>query len=1054
MSPPGGSDETASLLRHSLMAIRELRAKLEAYEQAKHEPMAIVGMGCRYPGGADSPGAFWSLLENGVDAITEVPHARWEPSECAMRYGAFLESPDLFDAAFFGISPREAARMDPQQRLLLEVAWHAIEDAGLTAEKLAGSATGVFVGANSTDYWQLQLSESAGIDTYTVIGASNCIIANRLSYCLDLRGPSMTVDTACSSSLVAVALAAQSLRARECDTAIVAGMNMVLSPQVSTAHSKGLPLAADGRCKTFDARADGYVRGEGVGCVILKRLSDATRAGDRIWAVVKGWAVNQDGLSNGLTAPNGDAQRAVIQRALAGARISPDRIGLIEAHGTGTELGDPIEVEALKEEYGTSGARPCALGSLKTNIGHLEAGAGIAGLIKAALAIHHGAIPRNLHFEQLNEHIGLDGTRFFVPTARTPWDVAIEDRYAAVSSFGAGGTNAHVILGGPSVQSEPRTESAAEEPRLLVLSARTERALIGLAERYADVLDGPEENTVSLRALCASAGLRRTHHPRRASVVASTRAEAAFKLRALAAAGVARAEGKSVVFVFPGQGSQWPGMARGLFAFSKAFRAKLEECDRAIRVETGWSVTERLFEGDGSACLEGVHVIQPILFALQVSLAAAWRSFGVEPDAVVGHSMGEVAAAHVAGILQLEHAAAIICRRSALLRKVAGRGAMALVALSAAEARTLLVPYGHRIEVAASNSPHSTVLSGEPEALEYLLGELRGRNVFCRAVKVDVASHSRYMDPLREDLLRALSDIAPREAEVPLLSTVLGAEAKGPECGPSYWVKNLRDPVLFTEAVQALADDEDRIFIELSPHPILLTAIEQTFSSPERALPLASMSRDENEVGVFLASLGAVHARGVAVDFEALFGQAEHVALPLYPFDRERFWYRQAPRVAQPIAVDAPTASAAKETPAEPVRRSFRQELSALGRAEAAARIEQLTCDCVAGVLGMHADRLDRRDGFFQIGMDSRMAAQVAARLSAELGEKVPVTTIIENPRVAALARHLELRILGPAAPSRRTEPSEPVEPSEEELLALLAGELSPHLETSEISST
>ncbi|WP_394851193.1 type I polyketide synthase [Pendulispora rubella] len=1045
MSPPGGSDETASLLRHSLMAIRELRAKLEAYEQAKHEPMAIVGMGCRYPGGADSPGAFWSLLENGVDAITEVPRTRWKPSECSMRYGAFLESPDLFDAAFFGISPREAARMDPQQRLLLEVAWHAIEDAGLTAEKLAGSATGVFVGANSTDYWQLQLSESSGIDTYTVIGASNCIIANRLSYCLDLRGPSMTVDTACSSSLVAVALAAQSLRARECDTAIVAGMNMVLSPQVSTAHSKGLPLAADGRCKTFDARADGYVRGEGCGCVILKRISDATRDGDRIWAVVRGWAVNQDGLSNGLTAPNGDAQRAVIQRALAGARVSPDRIGLIEAHGTGTELGDPIEVEALREEYGLSGARPCALGSLKTNIGHLEAGAGIAGLIKAALAIHHGAIPRNLHFERLNEHIGLEGTRFFVPTVRTPWDTAMADRYAAVSSFGAGGTNAHVILGGPSVQSEPRAESAAEEPRLLVLSARSERALVGLAARYAGMLD--EESPVSLppevrprptfNVVCASAALRRTHHPRRACVVASTRAEAAFKLRALAPMATARAEGKSVVFVFPGQGSQWPGMARGLFAFSKAFRTKLEECDRAIRSETGWSVTERLFEGDGSACLEGVHVIQPILFALQVSLAAAWRSFGVEPDAVVGHSMGEVAAAHVAGILQLEDAAAIICRRSALLRTVAGRGAMALVALSAADARTVLAPYGHRIEVAASNSPQSTVLSGEPEALEYLLGELRGRNVFCRAVKVDVASHSRYMDPLREELLRALSGIAPREAQVPLVSTVLGVEAQGPECGPSYWVKNLRDPVLFTEAVQALACDEDRIFIELSPHPILLTAIEQTFSSPERALTLASMGRDENEVGVFLSSLGAVHARGVEVDFEALFGAAGHVALPLYPFDRERFWFRQGPSAGAPVTLvehAAPVAS--------------------LGRAEAAARIEQLIAECVAGVLGMDTDRLDRRDGFFQIGMDSRMAAQVAARLSVELGEKVPVTTIIENPRVAALARHLELRILGPKGPDQKTEPAEPPEASEEELLALLAGELSPQLEISEISST
>ncbi len=876
------------------------------------EPIAIIGMGCRFPGGAESPEAFWRILEEGVDVIKEVPPDRWDVDAAAdptgddaermsRRWGGFLDRVDGFDPHFFGISPREAASMDPQQRLLLEVAWEALEAAGQRQEQLAGSRTGVFVGVYNEDYAWLHADTKQ--DVYSVLGSARSVTAGRLSYLLDLQGPSMAVDTACSSSLVAVHLACQSLRERESHLAIAAGVNLILSPRSSLLTSKLLALSPDGRCRTFDARANGFVRGEGCGVVVLKRLSDALADGDSVLAVVRGSAVNQDGRSTGLTAPNVLSQQALIRQALESAGVTPEEVGYVEAHGTGTPLGDPIEMEALSETYGRSHTpdRPCVIGAVKTNIGHLEAAAGIAGLIKVVLAMRHGVIPPLLHFQHLNPRIAL-GEGLRLATQRATWT---GPRLAAISAFGISGTNAHLLVGeGPlsSAQPEARPEHDGEgtsAPWLLPLSARDPGALAALAARTAEILD--RENA-PLNDLCFTASLRRTHHPHRLAVVGRTRGEIASTLRGFAAgelrpgahSGVAPAV-REVVFVFPGQGSQWIGMGRQLLAEEPAFREAIERCDEAMRPHTGWSLLGVLQRSEPP--LEGIDIIQPALFGMQVALAALWRSYGVQPSAVVGHSMGEVAAAHVAGALSLADAALVICRRSRLLRRVSGRGAMLAVELSMAEAAALINGRDDRVSVAVSNGARATVLSGDPTALQEIATSLERDEVFCRWVKVDVASHSPQVDELRPELLRQLAEIRPRPASVPICSTVTGTFARGEDLDSAYWADNLRDPVLFSTAVDQLARKGSDLFVEVSPHPILLPAIEQELRSKggdPRVVP--SLRRDEDERALLRSGLGALHAAGCAVDLGRLYpASGRVVSLPSYPWQRERCWMEAGP---------------------------------------------------------------------------------------------------------------------------------------------------------------
>lgn len=910
------SEREAEQLRHALDAITKMRVRLEAAERTKAEPIAIVGIGCRFPGGVHDPAALWTLLMSGVDAITEVPADRWDAGDlydpdplaagkASSRWGGFLDDVDGFDAAFFGISPREAARMDPQQRLLLEVAWDALEDAGLSTAALAGRAAGVFVGvhSHSSDYWNLQARDRAGLDAYAGTGTSHSVLAGRLSYLLDLRGPSMAIDTACSSSLVAVHLACQALRAGECGVAFAAGVNVILSPEFTLAASRMQMLAADGRCKAFDARADGFVRGEGCGVVVLKRLADALAAGDPVRAVIRGSGVNQDGRTNGLTAPNGHAQATLIRGVLAGAGVAGAEIGYVEAHGTGTPLGDPIEIEALAAALGPRAAgSPCHVGSVKANVGHLEGAAGIAGLIKATLVVQHGAIPPQVHFERLNPHISLEGTPLAIAREGGAWPAGAGPRRAGVSSFGWSGTNAHVVL--EEAPSRPAAAPADESaPGLLAISARSTAALDAALRGYRAFIPAA---SASLGDIAYTAAVRRTHHAHRAAVVAGSKAEAAERVQALidgearrgTAIGAREESGPArVVFVFPGQGSQWLGMGRGLLASSAVFRAALERCGEALREHVSWSLLDELTAEEQASRLGGIDVVQPVLWAIQVALAAQWRAWGVEPAAVVGHSMGEIAAAHVAGALTLTESAAVICRRSRLLRALSGRGAMALVDLSRADAEAALRGHETALAVAVLNSPRSSVISGDPTALQALLGVLRGRGVFCREISVDVASHSPQVDALLAPLRAALRDLAPKAAAVPMYSTVTGALCPGSDLDAGYWARNLREPVLFSSVIRSLAESGHTRFLEVSPHPILIPAIDETLASlgiVGAAIP--SLRRHEDEWSSMLESVGALWAAGGAVAWERLFpGVRRPVGLPRYPWQHERFWLAAEP---------------------------------------------------------------------------------------------------------------------------------------------------------------
>ncbi len=899
-----------------------------------NEPIAIVGLGARFPGAADVE-AFWQALVEGRDCISRAPAGRWDAEQTAAElagkkplpaWGGFLERVDEFDAAFFGISGREAVHLDPQQRLLLEVTWEALADAGLPTASLAGQAVGVYVGISSSEYGQAQMGRLDQINSYSGTGSALSIAANRLSYYFDWRGPSVAVDTACSSSLVAVHMACRSLCAGEAKVAVAAGANLILSPAVTVNFNEAGAMAADGRCKAFDARADGYVRGEGVGVVVLKPLAQAQADGDRIYAVILGSAVNQDGRTNGLMAPNPRSQEDVLRAAYREAGVRPVDVAYVEAHGTGTLLGDPIEAKALaavrQEDDGYSSALPpLRIGSVKTNVGHLEAAAGVAGLIKVAQAIHRGQMPPSLHFETPNPHIPFETLPLRVQTQLEAWPPPGQRPNAGVSSFGFGGTNAHVVLGAesearpraavhpsaeeaaaPLIEAPAQTQRIRSEARLLLLSARTSEALRDVAGRWRSWL----ELDVDFEAACYTAARRQTHLEHRLALVASSAAEAREVLaKFLAGEPDARLElgeaasGRAVkvVFVCPGQGAQWPGMARGLLNAQPAFRQSLEQTNLALRAYVDWDLMEVLLAPE---LTERIDVIQPVLFAVSVALAAAWRACGVTPDVVIGHSLGEVAAAHIAGALSLEDACRVICGRSQLLREISGGGLMAVVELTEAEARARLAGREAQVAIAAVNGPRSIVLSGSPAAVEAVLAELEAQGVFCRRVKVDVASHSPQVDGLQAALLQRLASIQPRAVHVPVHSTVIGQPLAGPEMDAAYWFSNLRQPVQFAKVVDWLQADGPCAFVELSPHPVLLAAIGAAREGNRQPPVLAaSMRRETDEPRTLLAGLGRLHVHGCPVDWAAMWPAPRPVlSLPHYPWQRERYWFEPPSRPA------------------------------------------------------------------------------------------------------------------------------------------------------------
>lgn len=891
-------------------------------DRMPRDPIAIIGIGCRFPGGVSDPESYWQALHDGVDAIAAIPPDRFDAAalfregppvagRTGTRWGGFLDRIDELDAAFFGISPREAERLDPQQRLLLETSWEALEDAGQPAEGLVGSRAGVFVGLWLNDF-EARLFADPAVDFHMTTGSGRYAASGRISWVLGLSGPSLTVDTACSSSLVAIHLACRSLWSGECPIALAGGANVILQPHVTIAYSQSGMMAADGRCKFGDARANGYVRSEGAAVVVLKPMSQAIADGDRIYALILGSAVNNDGRSGDyMTTPAQRGQEQMLRLAYEDAGIPPGLVSYVEAHGTGTGVGDPVEIRALGAvlSEGRTAGQLCAVGSVKTNFGHTEGAAGVAGLIKTALVLQRREVPPSLHLQQPNPAIPWADLPLLIPTQRTPLPAGAGTVYAGVSSFGIAGTNAHVVLGAAPAAEAAIVPAAPGAPRLVPLSARSEAALRARAGQLAGRLR--EEDAPSLADVAYTAACRRSHDDYRLAVVCRDRAQLIERLESYAAdpatagmsagtqAGIRGAGALRPVFVFPGQGSQWPGMGRELLVHEPVFRSALMECEAAMRPFVDWSLLEQLGadKGDSAYQLERIDVVQPALVALDIALARLWRSWGIEPAAVVGHSMGEAAAACVAGALDLHDAMRVICVRSRLMRRLSGCGAMALVELGSGEAESVLAGYQDRLSIAASNSPRSTILSGDPTALRAVLDQLERQQVFCRLINVDVASHSPQVDPLRDELLELLDGITPRTPLVPFHSTAAGRRVEGPELTPEYWVRNLRQTVRFSEAVQRLLDEGHDLFLEVSPHPVLLPAIEQTVQHAEaRAVALGSLRRDEGEREVLLTTLAAMYVAGHPVDWRRLGTSGRLVQLPKYPWQRERFWFEPRPR--------------------------------------------------------------------------------------------------------------------------------------------------------------
>jgi acyl transferase domain-containing protein/acyl carrier protein len=877
---------------------------------AVHEPIAIVGMGCRYPG-ADNVSELWKLLTEGRDAIGLYPGNRFPEIDAVYEEfsrnggrittnrGGFLPNLDLFDAGFFEVSPREATNMDPQQRLLLEAAWDALEDAGQVRESYRGSKTGVFVGLWSSEFESCMYHSGAVLDFYVTTGGGRAPAAGRLSYTFGFEGPSLSVDTACSSSLVAVHLACRSLLAGECNMALAGGANIILSATITELFTPAGMLSRDGLCKFGDASADGFVRSEGAGVVVLKRLKDAVAAGDPIYALVRGTAVNSDGRTNGLMmTPSVAGQQQMLREAWKNAQIDPRHLRYIEAHGTGTRVGDPTELEALGEALAAAGVRtPCSVGSLKSNVGHTESAAGIGGLIKTALSLQHRRVPRSLHCVTPNPKIRWNDLPIRVLTEQLDLGEITEPVLAGVSSFGLTGTNAHAVL--EAWQQEPASAKSESGTYLLTASGHTPEALEAVLRADLVYLRG-EGREETLRDICYTASARRTHHAYRAAIAGDDRLsleqglEAALRkeITSEVVTGVAGNGRRRIVFVTPGQGSQWAGMVRELFEREPAFRAAFEELDRAIAAETGWSLIDRVLGQNAATYLEEIDVIQPSLFAISVALAALWSAWGVKPDAVVGHSMGEVAAAHIAGALNLRDAVAVICRRSRLMKTIRGSGAMATVELGASEVEPLLQRANGLVSIAASNSPRTTILSGDAKTIDELLADLEARDVFARRVNVDVASHSSQVDPILGSLREELRGLAPRTAKTSMFSTVSGTFVEGKELDPEYWVRNLRQPVLFAKAIEALADNGHDIFIELSPHPILLPASAATLqSSHPEAIIVPCLRRARPEQFSMRMALGTLYTAGYAIDWKRLYAaDGRCVRLPNYPFQKERYW--------------------------------------------------------------------------------------------------------------------------------------------------------------------
>ncbi|MFT9669704.1 type I polyketide synthase [Streptomyces rhizosphaericola] len=974
----------------------------DARTYGRHEPVAIVGIGCRLPARIEDPTALWQALLDGVDAVRQVPDDRWNATAwaaaeasggAANRRGGFLDDVAGFDAEHFGIPPAEARQMDPQQRIALEVACAAVEDARRSTASLAETRTGVFMGAMWQEYPLFTQGAAEAIHAHSAIGWDNSVIPSRIAYALGLRGPAMGVATASSSSLVAVHLAVQSLRSGESDFALAGGVNLMLHPNTSVAMTKLGTQSPDGLCRAFDADGDGYARGEGCAVVALRRLSDALADGDRVYALVHGSAVNNDGATDGLTAPGHEAQTEVLRSAWENAGVAPSSVAYVEAHGTGTPLGDVTEAGALGTVFGPGRPAPLRIGSAKTNFGHLEAAAGVLGLVKAALAVHHGVLPPSLHFRTPNPRIDFSAERLDVVTEAAAWPDG--PRFAGVSSFGYGGTNAHVALG--EAPGSPSVPAAPDEggPVCLAVSGTNPDALARNAARLADHL-GQVPGT-SLSDVAHALATTRTHHPARGAVIAGTADEAVAGLRALAAdeshdavATGAVAERGRVAFVFPGQGAQWWGMGRSLWAQNDAFREAVTACDEALAPHTGFSVAAVVRGQDGVAPpLTRTDVVQPALFAMYVGLAAMWRAWGVEPSAVVGHSQGEVAAAVVAGALSLADGARIVALRARAVQDHAPDGAMGLVERPVGEVTERLAAHGDALSVAVVNTARSTVVAGDAEALDRFLAQMEATGAYCQRVDVDYASHSPHMDVLLPALREQLTGLASTETEIAFYSSVTGERAAGPELDADYWCRNLREPVRFDRALERLRADGFGTFVEVSPHPVLQIALAQGTEADAAAVVVGSLRRGRGGLEQPLRALAELHVQGVPVPWQRVFPASDtyRTDLPTYAFERRRYWLDETDDTIPP----AGTAS-------------WREDVLALPEPERPGSVVALVTQEAAALLGRPVDAVRPDLTLREQGFDSLMVVELRNRLSARTRVPLPTVLAFDYPTPRAIA--------------------------------------------------
>ncbi|MFL6123598.1 SDR family NAD(P)-dependent oxidoreductase, partial [Actinophytocola sp.] len=888
--------------------LRRSRALVRELEDRNTEPIAVVAMSCRFPGGADTPEKLWRLLADGVDTVGPFPADRgWDldvlagAGETGTSYvdsGAFLRGVGEFDPAFFGISPREAVAMDPQQRLLLEISWEAVERAGIDPHSLRGSRTGVFAGTNGQDYAVLASQAPAESAGYLATGIGASVVSGRISYTFGLEGPAVTVDTACSASLVTIHLAASALRNGECSLALAGGVTVLSTPISFVEFSKQRGLATDGRCKAFADAADGTGWGEGAGMLLLERLSDARRNGHPVLAVIRGSAVNQDGASSGLTAPNGPSQQRVITAALAAAKLSTSDVDVVEAHGTGTTLGDPIEAQALLATYGQRRANPLLLGSIKSNIGHTAAAAGVAGVMKMVLAMRAGQVPPTLHVDAPTREVDWTAGSVELATGLTPWPEVDRPRRAGVSSFGVSGTNAHVILEQAPPAEEPEEVPTPDGPYVVPLSAHGPAALRALAGRLADVEVQPADLATTMAHHRAALRSRAVAVGADAQALTAALSEVAGGGPAVVS-GTADVSGR-IAFVFPGQGAQWAGMGLALAESSPVFAARLAECAQALSPHVDWSLYDVL--GDADA-LQRVDVVQPALWAVNVSLAALWQASGVRPDAVIGHSQGEIAAAAVSGALSLADAATVVALRSRTISAIAGAGGMMSITLPAEQVAARL-PAG--VSVAAINGPEATIVSGDATALDELAAACEADGVQARRVKVDYASHSAHVEHIHQDILNALAGITPRTPEIPFYSTVDSRWLDVPT-DAEYWYRNLRSTVEFAAGIEALAADGFGFFVESSPHPVVTPAVADTLDAAGRTgAALGTLRRDDGDLTRFGTSLGELWVRGGEVTWPAA---GRLVDLPTYPFQREHYWLTvsETPSVATGLGLAAGT---------------------------------------------------------------------------------------------------------------------------------------------------